>query len=72
MLQKFLLLAAAIAIVWYGFKFVGRLNQQRQDKVAKDQDNPRMGVADTVQCPVCDAYVAADRKSDCGKADCPY
>ena len=72
MLQKFLLLAAAIAIVWYGFKFVGRLNQQRQQKLNNDEDNARVGVADTVQCPVCDAYVAADSKSDCGKADCPY
>ena len=58
MLQKFLLLAAAIAIVWYGFKFVGRLNRQRQQKVDNDEDNTRLGVADTVQCPVCDAYVA--------------
>ena len=72
MLQKFLLLAAAIAIVWYGFKFVGRLNKQRQQKVDNDEDNTRLGVADTVQCPVCDAYVAADAKSDCGKANCPY
>ena len=72
MLQKFLLLAAAIAIVWYGFKFVGRLNQQRQQKVDNDEDNTRLGVADTVQCPICDAYVAADGKADCGKANCPY
>ena len=72
MLQKFLLLAAAIAIVWYGFKFVGRLNQQRQQKVDNDEDNTRLGVADTVQCPICDAYVAADSRSDCGKANCPY
>ena len=72
MLQKFLLLAAAIAIVWYGFKFVGRLNQQGQQKVDNDEDNTRLGVADTVQCPICDAYVAADGKSDCGKANCPY
>ena len=72
MLQKFLLLAAAIAIVWYGFKFVGRLNQQRQQKVDNAEDNTRLGVADTVQCPVCDAYVTADGKSDCGKANCPY
>ena len=72
MLQKFLLLAAAIAVVWYGFKFVGRLNQQRQQKVDNDEDNTRLGVADTVQCPICDAYVAADSRSDCGKANCPY
>ena len=72
MLQKLLLLAAAIAIVWYGFKFVGRLNQQRQQRVDKEEDTARVGASDTVQCPVCTAYVATDSKSDCGKMDCPY
>ncbi len=28
-LQKLLVLAAVIALVWYGFKFVGRLQDQR-------------------------------------------
>lgn len=72
MLQKLLLLLAAIAIVWYGFKLVGRFNQQRQQKVAKEDDKIRMGVSDTVQCSVCEAYIAADSKSSCGRADCPY
>ena len=29
-LQKLLVLAAVIALVWYGFKFVGRLQDQRK------------------------------------------
>ena len=29
-LQKLLVLAAVIALVWYGFKFVGRLQDQRE------------------------------------------
>ena len=72
MLQKLLLLLAAIAVVWYGFKLVGRFNQQRQQQVAKDEEKLRMGVSDTVQCSVCEAYIAADSKSDCGKPGCPY
>ncbi len=72
MLQKLLLLAALMAIVWYGFKFVGRINQQRQQKIAKDEEMARKGVTDTVQCPVCDAYIAEGLKSHCGKPECPY
>ncbi len=72
MLQKILLLAVVVAIVWYGFKFVGRLDQQRKQKIARDNEAARNGVADTVQCPVCEAYIATDIKSDCGKPDCPY
>lgn len=69
MFQKILLLAAVVAIVWYGFKLVGRLDRQRKDRLARDA---RTGIADTVQCPACDAYVAADSPGNCGKADCPY
>jgi hypothetical protein len=72
MFQKLLVLAAVIAIAWYGFKFVGRLDQQRKRKVARDEEAARDGIADTVQCPVCDAYIAEDIKSNCGKANCPY
>jgi len=69
MLQKLLLLVVVVAIVWYGFKLVGRVDRQRKDKLARDA---RTGIADTVQCPVCDAYVSADNPNNCGKAGCPY
>jgi uncharacterized protein len=69
MLQKILLLVAIVAIVWYGFKLVGRLDRQRKDKLARDA---RKGVAETVQCPVCDAYIAEDSRNNCGRPDCPY
>ncbi|NKB60046.1 MAG: hypothetical protein GKS00_27355 [Alphaproteobacteria bacterium] len=72
MLLKFLTLAAVIAIAWYGFKLVGRIGQQHKQKLTRDEKAARDGVADTVQCPVCDAYIAEDIKSNCGKADCPY
>ncbi len=72
MVQKFLVLAAVVAIAWYGFKLFGRLDQQRKQKIARDEEADRKGIADTVQCSVCDAYVAEGAKNNCGKPNCPY
>jgi len=87
-LQKLLLLAAIIAAVWYGFKFVARLQDARDADAGKSRRPPRRAagartakraggdaaedVEDMVQCPVCDAYVPARSASNCGRADCPY
>lgn len=68
--SKLLVLIAVVAIVWYGFKLVGRLDAARKS-VAKGDDDSRGGV-DTVSCAVCGAYVAADGATSCGRADCPY
>ena len=85
-LQKLLLLAAIIAAVWYGFKFVGRLQDARDAQAGKPARKPRWpgkrrketkaaggeGEAeDMVQCPVCQAYVPARSAQSCGRADCP-
>ena len=72
MIQKIIILAALIAAVWYGFKFVSRLEAQRKQKVAQEKRDAVDGISDTVQCPVCDTYVAAEAPGDCGKPDCPY
>lgn len=82
-LQKLLVLAAIIAIVWYGFKFIGRLQEARDAQTKKPQRKPRWPgkrrseptapeAEDMVQCPVCQAYVAARGAKHCGRADCPY
>ena len=85
-LQKLLVLAAIVAIVWYGFKYVGRLQQMRDASNvprarkrrwpgrAQRTERPAEGPAaeDMVQCPVCDAYVPARGATNCGRADCPY
>lgn len=85
-LQKLLVLAAIVAIVWYGFKYVGRLQQMRDASNvprarkrrwpgrAQRTERPAEGPAaeDMVQCPVCDAYVPARGATGCGRADCPY
>ncbi len=72
MVQKLLVLAAVIAIAWYGFKFFGRIDHQRKQKIARGEEAGRDGIAETVQCSVCDAYIAEGIDSNCGKPNCPY
>ena len=85
-LQKLLVLAAVIAAVWYGFKFVGRLQDQRKaDREPGAGEARRSKVRwrrasrpaapeaeDMVECPVCRTYVQARGASRCERADCPY
>lgn len=86
-LQKFLVLAAVIALVWYGFKYVGRLQDQRkagggQGARAARRSKPGRGASaaepktpeaeDMVACPVCQAYVQVRGATRCDRSDCPY
>ena len=72
MIQKIIILAALVAAVWYGFKFVSRLEQQRKEKLAQEKRDAVDGVSDTVKCPVCGTYIAAQSAGDCGETGCPY
>ena len=81
---KLLVLVAVIAAVWYGFKFIGRLQDQRQADAklragvgrrpsARGADDPGTPAAENmVACPVCQAYVTARNTASCGRTDCPY
>ena len=86
-LQKLLVLAAVIALVWYGFKFVGRLQDQRRAEGGLGARAPRrpkrrggastaeptvQDAEDIVACPVCQAYVQARGMTRCDRSDCPY
>ncbi len=85
-LQKLLVLAAVIALVWYGFKFVGRLQDQRKADGGLGARAPRpkrrggapatepraQDAEDMVACPVCQAYVQARGAMRCDRSDCPY
>ncbi len=87
-LQKLLVLAAVIAAVWYGFKFVGRLQDAREaeqklrasgtrqpkarGRWAKRPAAPEAEAEDMVECPVCQAYVPARGASRCERPGCPY
>lgn len=78
--SKILVLVAIIAIVWYGFRLVGRLDQARKQETrrhkqggrAQDATRQHPGVEETVRCRVCGAFVAARGATSCGRADCPY
>ena len=85
-LQKLIVLAAVIAAVWYGFKFVGRLQDAREAEQKLRAGGTRQPKArwrrakqpaapeaeDMVACPVCQAYVAARGASRCERPGCPY
>ncbi len=77
-LTKLLFTVAVVAAVWYGFKFIGRLNQAR-DAQAKLKGGPMdTGVAaagattELEACAACGAFVAAESAAACGRDDCPY
>jgi len=71
-LNKLLILAAAIAVVWFGFRW-----WQRQQIAGREapRRTPKRGaragdVEDMRACPVCGTYVTAGA-GPCERADCP-
>ena len=79
---KILFTIAVVAAIWYGFKFLGRIQEQRDNgagkgsakgggskKAAKADEQP---VQEMIACPKCGDYVAADKSVSCGRDDCPY
>lgn len=74
---KLLVLAVIILIVWYGFKYVQRVEElqrmlRREMKRRRDgAPQPRtLPAEDLVKCERCGAYVAAGSSTSCGRADC--
>ncbi|NIA70219.1 hypothetical protein HBA54_16555 [Pelagibius litoralis] len=79
-IQKLIVLGLVIAAVWYGFKFLGRLQAARKAEAKlraaegkkpqkRKAEPPTAGtdkVADLVPCPSCGAYVQADSRCSCG------
>lgn len=78
--SKILVFLAIIALVWVGFRLVGRLDQARKQEARRQKDGGRVRgagrqrpeVEETVRCRVCGAFVAARGATSCGRADCPY
>ena len=60
-LPKLLILIAIIAIVWYGFKAIGRGNRKRQTQAqeAARNQHSKLATEDMTQCPKCGAYTAS-------------
>jgi len=73
-LPKLLVLVLIVLAVWYGFKWIGRLDKERRRSVRDGgaAGEPKKAVEDMVKCPVCDAYVPALGATKCDRADCPY
>ena len=77
-LSKIVVLAAIVVAVWYGFKFIGRLDKRRKEEAVAAQRAeraeraPEVDGGDMVKCPRCDAYVVATGAMDCGRPACPY
>lgn len=79
-LTKLLFTAAVIALIWYAFKWLGRVRLQRKAalraRVRKEsaaaRSSPSAKAQDMIACPTCGDYVAAGAASDCGRAGCPY
>ncbi len=74
---KLLFLIVVIAVVWYGSKYVSRVEavrrHAREEKARRQQQRmaPR-AVEDLVKCPRCGAFVAAGGAAKCGKQECPW
>jgi len=72
-LPKLLVLALIIAVVWYGFKWIGKVDRDRKAAVKARRDEPvSRDAEDMVKCEVCGTFVPVRGASGCGRADCPY
>lgn len=72
-LSKLLVLILIIAAVWYGFKWAGRLDQARKERLRRsDAGSDEEANRDLAECPACGTYVTA-RLDQCpeGRGDCP-
>ncbi|MFQ5953922.1 MAG: hypothetical protein ACE5JZ_02540 [Kiloniellales bacterium] len=78
-LQKLLVLAVIVVAIWYAFKFISQLDRRRKRALKATRQGTGDAAAggvpraeEMVQCPVCQAYVAAQGAANCGREDCPY
>ena len=78
-LSKLLFTVFVVGAVWYGFKWVARLQNRSGagGRVGKTGAPPSEAphspeVQNMVPCPVCGDYVSAGAVVDCPRADCPY
>jgi membrane protein implicated in regulation of membrane protease activity len=78
-IQKILFTAAVIAIVWYGWRWLGRVQARRRQsaagqarRAAARKNGGEIEAEEMIRCPVCGDYVSAHRAVDCGRPGCPY
>lgn len=81
-LPKLIVLALLLAAVWYGFRWVSRVNHLRAEQAAERRrmrKTPGGGTAartpaaeDMEKCPSCGIYVSPRSAASCGRPGCPY
>ena len=81
-ITKILFTAAVIFAVLYGWKWLGRIQAQRNAQAGRMARKRRWTVGkaraeatkteDMVRCPTCGDYVPAERPRHCGRENCPY
>ncbi len=71
-LGKLLILVLVVLGVWYGFKFVSRLDEKRKKRLEEEKNQAAQVSGDMIECPVCKTFVVAKSAKDCGKKSCPY
>lgn len=69
---KLSLLLLVLAVVWFGFRWIGSQQRLRKDEASGRKRRGAAEPVDTVQCKVCDAYVPRANPSACERAECPY
>ena len=82
MFGKILLTAAVVAIIWFGFKHMGRMAELRRRDAAnpprpsaEPQGGDHRGPAEAetmVECRVCGTWQPSRSARSCGRSDCPY
>ncbi len=75
-LPKLLVLGLIVAAIWYGYKWLERLDRERKAKARKTGSGPGSGGAspgqDLEQCSLCGTYGPAQmERCPEGRADCP-
>ena len=83
-LTKLIFTIIAVAIVWQGFKWLGRMNDRPQGSQGSQgrqggndankktkKASAKANVEEMVKCEICGTFVAPGAKS-CGKDDCPF
>lgn len=71
-LGKLLILVLVVLGVWYGFKFVSRLDEKRKKRLEQESEKESQVSGEMIECPVCKTFVVAKSAKDCGKKGCPY
>jgi hypothetical protein len=79
MLAKLILLVGIVVVVWYGARWIARVDAARRRwEAARQAPAPEdthasrvIDATETVRCGVCHAYVAAGATQGCGRTDCP-